>query len=131
VTRTKEHGLAFGATEVDEGRPLDVGRQRQASNQAVRLGSKDRGREQLLKSQLQGWQVRVEKVKRMNRRRRIESNSDVVETVGVPYSREQLGELSANRPSDDRCIGGTISAHRLFCGTRELWSFAIEGNDKR
>ena len=27
----------FGATEVDEGRPLDVGRQRQASNQAVRL----------------------------------------------------------------------------------------------
>jgi helix-turn-helix protein len=41
----------FGATEVDEGRPLDVGRQRQASNQAVRLGSKDLGREQLLKSQ--------------------------------------------------------------------------------
>ena len=30
----------FGATEVDEGRSLDVGRQRQASNQAVRLGSK-------------------------------------------------------------------------------------------
>jgi hypothetical protein len=30
----------FGATEVDEGRPLDVGRQRQASNQAVRLGFK-------------------------------------------------------------------------------------------
>jgi hypothetical protein len=30
----------FGATEGDEGRPLDVGRQRQASNQAVRLGSK-------------------------------------------------------------------------------------------
>jgi hypothetical protein len=27
----------FGATEEDEGRPLDVGRQRQASNQAVRL----------------------------------------------------------------------------------------------
>jgi hypothetical protein len=27
----------FGATEVDEGGPLDVGRQRQASNQAVRL----------------------------------------------------------------------------------------------
>jgi hypothetical protein len=27
----------FGATEVDEGRPLDVGWQRQASNQAVRL----------------------------------------------------------------------------------------------
>jgi hypothetical protein len=27
----------FGATEVDEGRPLGVGRQRQASNQAVRL----------------------------------------------------------------------------------------------
>ena len=27
----------FGATEVDEGRSLDVGRQRQASNQAVRL----------------------------------------------------------------------------------------------
>ena len=39
----------FGATEVDEGRPLDVGRQRQASNQAVRLGSKDLGRERLLK----------------------------------------------------------------------------------
>ena len=30
----------FGATEVDEGRPLDVGRQGQASNQAVRLGFK-------------------------------------------------------------------------------------------
>jgi hypothetical protein len=30
----------FGATEGDEGRPLDVGRQRQASNQAVRLGFK-------------------------------------------------------------------------------------------
>ena len=41
----------FDATEVDEGRPLGVGRQRQASNQAVRLGSKDLGREQLLKSQ--------------------------------------------------------------------------------
>ena len=41
----------FGATEGDEGGPLDVGRQRQASNQAVRLGSKDLGREQLLKSQ--------------------------------------------------------------------------------
>jgi hypothetical protein len=54
----------FGATEGDEGRPLDVGRQRQASNQAVRLGSKDLGREQLLKSQRQSWQVRVEKVKR-------------------------------------------------------------------
>jgi hypothetical protein len=27
----------FGATEGDEGRPLGVGRQRQASNQAVRL----------------------------------------------------------------------------------------------
>jgi hypothetical protein len=27
----------FDATEVDEGRPLDVGRQRQASNQAVLL----------------------------------------------------------------------------------------------
>ena len=27
----------FGATEEDEGRPLGVGRQRQASNQAVRL----------------------------------------------------------------------------------------------
>ena len=27
----------FGATERDEGRPLGVGRQRQASNQAVRL----------------------------------------------------------------------------------------------
>lgn len=27
----------FGATEEDEGGPLDVGRQRQASNQAVRL----------------------------------------------------------------------------------------------
>jgi hypothetical protein len=27
----------FGATEVDEGRPLDVGWQRQASNQAGRL----------------------------------------------------------------------------------------------
>jgi hypothetical protein len=41
----------FDAAELDEGRPLDVGRQRQASNQAVRLGSKDLGREQLLKSQ--------------------------------------------------------------------------------
>jgi hypothetical protein len=30
----------FDATEVDEGRPLDVGRQRLASNQAVRLGFK-------------------------------------------------------------------------------------------
>jgi hypothetical protein len=30
----------FDAAEVDEGRPLDVGRQRQASNQVVRLGSK-------------------------------------------------------------------------------------------
>jgi len=30
----------FDATEVDEGRPLDVGRQRPASNQAVRLGFK-------------------------------------------------------------------------------------------
>jgi hypothetical protein len=30
----------FNATEGDEGRPLDVGRQRQASNQAVRLGFK-------------------------------------------------------------------------------------------
>ena len=30
----------FSATEADEGRPLDVGRQRQASNQAVRLGLK-------------------------------------------------------------------------------------------
>ena len=41
----------FDAAELDEGRPLDVGRQRQASNQAVRLGPKDLGREQLLKSQ--------------------------------------------------------------------------------
>ena len=41
----------FDAAELDEGGPLDVGRQRQASNQAVRLGSKDLGREQLLKSQ--------------------------------------------------------------------------------
>ena len=41
----------FDAAELDEGRPLDVGRQRQTSNQAVRLGSKDIGREQLLKSQ--------------------------------------------------------------------------------
>jgi hypothetical protein len=41
----------FDAAEVDEGRPLDVGWQRQASNQAVRLGPKDLGREQLLKSQ--------------------------------------------------------------------------------
>lgn len=32
----------FGATEVDEGRPLDVGWQRQASNQAVRLDLKRR-----------------------------------------------------------------------------------------
>jgi hypothetical protein len=30
----------FGATEVDEGRPLDVGKQRLASNQAVRPGFK-------------------------------------------------------------------------------------------
>jgi hypothetical protein len=47
----------FDATEVDEGRPLDVGRQRLASNQAVRLGSKDLGREQLPKSQHKSWQV--------------------------------------------------------------------------
>jgi hypothetical protein len=33
--RTKDR--LFGATEEDEGRPLDVGWQRQASNQAVRL----------------------------------------------------------------------------------------------
>jgi hypothetical protein len=30
----------FDATEADEGRPLDVGWQKQASNQAVRLGFK-------------------------------------------------------------------------------------------
>jgi hypothetical protein len=36
--RTKDR--LFGATEEDEGRPLDVGWQRQASNQAVRLKSK-------------------------------------------------------------------------------------------
>lgn len=41
----------FGAAERDEGRPLGVGRQRQASNQAVRLELKGLGREQLLKSQ--------------------------------------------------------------------------------
>ena len=41
----------FGAAELDEGGPLGVGRQRQASNHAVPLGSKDLGREQLLKSQ--------------------------------------------------------------------------------
>jgi hypothetical protein len=46
----------FDATEVDEGRPLDVGRQRLASNQAVRL-EKDFGREQLPKSQHKSWQV--------------------------------------------------------------------------
>jgi hypothetical protein len=56
---------------------------------------------------------------------------DVVRTVGKISSREELGELSANRPSGNRCKGGTISAYRLFCGTRELWPLAIEGNDKR
>jgi hypothetical protein len=54
VSRDANEGLKdqfFGATEGDEGGPLDVGQQRQASNQAVRLGSKDLGRERLLKSQ--------------------------------------------------------------------------------
>jgi hypothetical protein len=41
----------FDATEVDEGRLLDVGRQRLASNRQCGWGSKDLGREQLLKSQ--------------------------------------------------------------------------------
>jgi hypothetical protein len=58
-------------------------------------------------------------------------DKDAVETVGVKLSREELGELSANRPSGSRCKGGTSSTYRLFCGTRELWPLAIEGNDKR
>jgi hypothetical protein len=58
-------------------------------------------------------------------------DKDAVETVGENYSREKLGELSVNRPSGSRCKGGTISTYRLFCGTRELWPLAIEGNDKR
>jgi hypothetical protein len=40
--------------------------------------------------------------------------------VGVSGSRDKLGELSAYRPSGNRCRGGTISTYRLFCGTREL-----------
>jgi hypothetical protein len=51
--------------------------------------------------------------------------------VGEKDSWEELGELSADGPSDSRCKGGTISTYRLFCGTRELWPLAIEGNDKR
>jgi hypothetical protein len=41
----------FDATEVDQGRPLDVGRQRLASTRQCGWGSKDLGREELLKNQ--------------------------------------------------------------------------------
>jgi len=57
--------------------------------------------------------------------------SDVVRTVGEVSPREELGEYLQDRPSGNRCKGGTISTYRLFCGTRELWPLAIEGNDKR
>ena len=36
----EQKDVFLGATEEDEGRPLDVGWQRQTSNQAVRLGLK-------------------------------------------------------------------------------------------
>ena len=51
--------------------------------------------------------------------------------MGVFDSRDQLGELSAYRPSGSRYRGGTSATYRLFCRTRELWPLANEGNDKR
>jgi len=44
---------------------------------------------------------------------------------------DELGELSANRPSGSRWKGGASSAHRLRHRTWELWPFAFEGNDER
>jgi len=66
----------------------------------------------------------------MNRRGRIERQA-AVRTVGASLPRDQLGGYLQICPNDSRCKGGTSSTHRLFCGTRELWPLAIEGNDKR
>lgn len=104
----------FNAVIEDEGRPLGVGVQKQAPNytsaavtQKVTVVSDWR------KADREGRQVGVEKV---NESKPTEDASKVlaaVEIAGESDLRDELGERSADRPSDSRCIGGTSSTHWL------------------
>jgi hypothetical protein len=63
--------------------------------------------------------VRVEKRNESKPTEDASKSLTAVETAGVLFLREELGERSADRPSGSRCIGGLSSTHRLYYGTRE------------
>jgi hypothetical protein len=66
-----------------------------------------------------GQQVRVEKRNESEPSEDASKPLAAVRTAGVLLLREELGERSADRLSDSRCIGGLISTYRLYYGTRE------------
>jgi hypothetical protein len=68
---------------------------------------------------------------RENRLRPIEMMQTLSKPRVVLGLRDELGEISADRPSGSRWKGGASSAHRLCHRTRELWPLAMKGNDKR
>jgi hypothetical protein len=66
-----------------------------------------------------GRQVGVEKRNESEPSEDASKHLAAAKTAGGLFSRDELGERSAYRPSGSRCIGGLSSTHRLYYGTRE------------